>query len=59
LNIVFYDPDDNNVSDDYLSTNITGTDIRWGRWFVDNAFGSELQALFLVTDFNNTYLDAL
>jgi MSHA biogenesis protein MshQ len=47
---VFYDPDNNNVSDPYLSTDITGTNIRWGRWFVANAFGSELQPLVLVAE---------
>jgi len=44
---VFYDADNNNLRDDAIDdfdvTNIGSTNIRWGRWFIDNAFGSELQ----------------
>ena len=45
---VFYDPDDNGLIDAFDSTDITGTNIRWGRWFIDNAFGSELQPMAMV-----------
>ena len=36
------------ISNAFASTDITGTNIRWGRWFIDNAFGSELQPLQMV-----------
>jgi MSHA biogenesis protein MshQ len=42
---IFYDPDDNGSADDYQSSVIDGTNIRWGRWLFENGFGSELQAL--------------
>jgi len=47
---VFYDQDNNGSADAFISSDITGTDIRWGRWFIANAFGSELQALPMVAE---------
>ncbi|MCP4090602.1 MAG: hypothetical protein GY746_12565, partial [Gammaproteobacteria bacterium] len=46
------DPASNNdgVADAYTSSAITGTNIRWGRWYIANAFGSELQALPMVAE---------
>ncbi|MCP4277579.1 MAG: hypothetical protein GY779_14625, partial [Gammaproteobacteria bacterium] len=46
---VFYDEDDDGTADAYART-ITGTEIRWGRWHIANAFGSELQALLMVAE---------
>jgi len=42
---IFYDADGNGVADSYESTTIDGTNIRWGRWSLENGFGSELQAI--------------
>ena len=42
---IFYDSDTNGVADDYQATTIDGTNIRWGRWSLENGFGSELQAI--------------
>jgi len=47
---VNYDQDNNGSADAFVSSNITGTNIRWGRWFIANAFGSELQALPMVAE---------
>ncbi len=44
----FYDPDNNNAADPFVSSNIGNTNIRWGRWFLENAFGSELDDLLMV-----------
>ncbi len=54
---VFYDSDDNGSADAFTSTTITGTNVRWGRWNISNAFGSELQPLILMAEaqyFNGT-----
>ena len=40
---IFYDSDSNSVADDYQATTIDGTNIRWGRWSLENGFGSELR----------------
>jgi len=42
---VAYDSDNNGSADAFASSNISGTNIRWGRWYIANAFGSELQSL--------------
>jgi len=47
---VSYDPDDNGIADLFSSNAITGTNIRWGRWFIANAFGSEIQPLPMVAE---------
>ncbi|MCP4469103.1 MAG: hypothetical protein GY815_00185, partial [Gammaproteobacteria bacterium] len=38
------------IADAFTFSDITGTEIRWGRWFIANAFGSELQALPMVAE---------
>jgi len=45
---VFFDSDNNGVADAYTSSSITGTNVRWGRWFMENVFGSEQQPLILI-----------
>ncbi|MCP3673180.1 MAG: hypothetical protein GY829_01725, partial [Gammaproteobacteria bacterium] len=47
---VFYDEDEDGIADAFTFSDITGTEIRWGRWFIANAFGSELQALPMVAE---------
>ncbi|MCP3663018.1 MAG: LamG domain-containing protein [Gammaproteobacteria bacterium] len=48
---VSYDTDlAGDTPDDFDITNINGTNIRWGRWHIANAFGSELQDLPMVAE---------
>jgi len=51
---VFYDSDNSgtrdNAIDDFDITDIGSTNIRWGRWFLANAYGSELQPLVMVAE---------
>jgi hypothetical protein len=42
---VCYDMDNDGNCDAYQSASITGTQIRWGRWSLQNVFGSELESL--------------
>ncbi len=42
---VCFDSDNDGNCDSYSSANINGTQIRWGRWSLENIFGSELEAL--------------
>ncbi len=45
---VCYDSDNDGNCDNYVSSNINGTEIRWGRWYLENGFGSELEALPII-----------
>ncbi len=47
---VYNDSNDDGSIEAFISNNIIGTNIRWGRWYVDNAFGSELQPLVVVAE---------
>jgi len=42
---VFLDSNNDNIADNFQSNTIAGTNLRWGRWQVDNGFGSELQVM--------------
>lgn len=42
---VCFDSNNDATCETYLSTDITGTELRWGRWQIDNAQGSELENL--------------
>ncbi|HFB67132.1 MAG TPA: LamG domain-containing protein, partial [Aeromonadales bacterium] len=45
---VCVDADNDGICEAYNSTNISGTQLRWGRWFVENVLGSELENLDLL-----------
>lgn len=44
---IFYDSDANGIADNYESSTIAGTNIRWGRWNLENGYGSELQTMVM------------
>ncbi len=45
---VCVDGDNDGVCETYNSTSMSGTQLRWGRWFIENALGSELENLDLL-----------
>lgn len=44
---ISYDPDSDGTADNYVSSTIDGTNVRWGRWYLENGFGSELQTIVM------------